>query len=253
MNEGTVGVETAEGDAGPEPPQDPEQKIVVIDTETTGLSKGKDEVLQVAIIDSEGGVLLHELIKPEKRKSWPKAEEIHGVSPAMVKDAKPLVDYADRIVEIVNEADIVIGYNVEFDLEMLFSGGVPLDLPNIKAFDVMKEFAEVYGDFDERRCDYRYKTLKVCANYYKYKFDAHDALADARATLYCYGQMEDRLRKKREQREQQQIRERADADALIAKTNAENRSSGIVAIMVAVLVLACAIWSCVSCSAVLGG
>ena len=54
---------------------------IVIDTETTGFYPWWDELLQVAIIDGENRVLFDRLIKPSRRKKWPYAQRVHGISP----------------------------------------------------------------------------------------------------------------------------------------------------------------------------
>ncbi len=54
--------------------------------------KPYDEILSVSIIDQDGNVLLNTLCKPQKRKSWASAQEIHGISPAMVKNQPTFED-----------------------------------------------------------------------------------------------------------------------------------------------------------------
>ena len=51
------------------------------DTETAGFYSGWDELLQVSVIDGEGYVLFDRLIKPSRRKKWPYAQRVHGISP----------------------------------------------------------------------------------------------------------------------------------------------------------------------------
>lgn len=53
----------------------------------------------------------------------------------------------------------------------------------------MKEFAPVAGKWDERHGDWRWVKLGQCAGHYGYRFDAHGALEDTRATLYCFNAM----------------------------------------------------------------
>lgn len=56
-----------------------------------------------------------------------------------------------------------------------------------KIYDVMLEFSYIVGDYDEKHGNYEWKPLTYCAKYYGYtNYKAHDALEDARATLYCY-------------------------------------------------------------------
>lgn len=47
-------------------------------------------------------------------------------------------------------------------------------------------FAEIYGEWNERRGSYKWQSLTKCATYYGYEFKAHDSLEDVKATLYCY-------------------------------------------------------------------
>lgn len=63
---------------------------VFIDTETTGLSPGYDEVLQIGIVDDAGRVLLDTLICPTRLTDWPDPQEIHGITPVDVVDAPTL-------------------------------------------------------------------------------------------------------------------------------------------------------------------
>lgn len=66
-----------------------------------------------------------------------------------------------------------------------------IKLPDCVYFDVMKEFAPIYGEWSEYHGDYKYKSLSVCAGYYGYEWEgkAHDSLEDCKATLYCYKKM----------------------------------------------------------------
>lgn len=68
----------------------PDEAVVCLDTETTGVSVRADEVLQVALIGGDGSVLLNELVKPERHASWHQAERVHGITPQDVEDAPPL-------------------------------------------------------------------------------------------------------------------------------------------------------------------
>lgn len=155
-------------------------RTVAIDTETTGLDPDKDEVLQVAVIDGDGDVLINTLVKPVHRRSWAKAEAIHGISPEDVKDAPTLEEIAPLIKEAV-DTKMVVGYNLPYDLDMLRAGGV--DIESGIGFDVMREFARMRGSE-------RWVKLTDAARYYGHSLDgAHDALADATAALRVYYSM----------------------------------------------------------------
>jgi DNA polymerase III epsilon subunit-like protein len=164
------------------------ERVVVLDTETTGLNPKKDEVLSLAIVDGDGNELFHHLIKPLHRRRWSDASEVNGIEWNDVKDEMELEYYADEIRGILNGADVVVGYNLVFDLEMLSASGLSeLSLPSgIKTFDVMLEYSRIHGVYSERKGENLWAKLEKCAKHYGYQFQPHNALEDAKATAYCY-------------------------------------------------------------------
>ena len=161
------------------------KKIIVLDTETTGINAASDEILSLTIIDLEGNVLFNELINPVKRQRWPKAEEVNGISPSMVKGKKHLTDYEDTICGIWNSAELVVGYNVSFDTKFLYASGLPLK--QLPEFDVMKEFAPIHGVWNNYHQDYQWAKLYQCAEHYGITdFEAHTSLGDTEATRKCF-------------------------------------------------------------------
>lgn len=165
----------------------PLDKVVVFDTETTGTDPYyDDEVLSIAICDAMGETLFSSYIRPTRKKSWPEAQAVNGISPEMVKDAPTIGEAAPRIRECLLGNKLVVGYNVSFDLRFLTESGVLEDWPPA-LFDVMREYAKCHGT---KRSDYnggyRYSKLVDCARSFGYSFDAHDAMEDARATAYCF-------------------------------------------------------------------
>jgi DNA polymerase III epsilon subunit-like protein len=161
------------------------KRIIVIDTETTGIDVGKDEILSLTIVDLEGNILFDELVCPVRRQRWPKAEEVNGISPSMVKGKKHLTDHEDVICGIWNNAELVVGYNVSFDTKFLYESGLPLK--QLPEFDVMKEFAPIHGVWNNYHQDYQWAKLSQCAEHYGIAgFDAHTSLGDTEATRRCF-------------------------------------------------------------------
>jgi DNA polymerase III epsilon subunit-like protein len=163
----------------------PKDRVMAIDTETTGLDPKKDEILSLSIVDGNGSVVFDSLIKPDHRKRWPNATEINGITWKDVKDKPILLDYKDELSKLASKCELVVGYNIKFDLAMLYEGGIS-DFPSIKNFDVMEEYAPVRGSWDEYHQDYRWCKLSVCARHYHVKFDPHKSSEDARATVECF-------------------------------------------------------------------
>lgn len=168
------------------------RKIICLDQETTGLDLTRDEIVQLSIIDGNGKVLFNEYFKPLHRRSWRDAEAVHGISPEMVKDKLPITYHLGEITRIIEESSLIVGYNFNgFDVEILRRAGI---IPNAKyVVDVMQNFSPIYGDWNPKYKNFTYKKLEVCAKYYKYPpYKAHDSLQDAKATLYCFYEMEKR-------------------------------------------------------------
>ena len=162
----------------------PSDNIVVLDTETTGLTPGKDEVLSIAIVDIDGNKLFYSLIRPLNRKRWPNATEIHGITWSDVKDKPTIYDVGNEVAEVLENASLIVGYNVDFDIEMLEKNGLPS--VRTETYDLMEEYAKAYGRWSDRKDGYLWCKLEQCARRYGYQFEAHDALEDAKATAHCF-------------------------------------------------------------------
>ena len=167
-------------------------KIICLDVETTGLDSEKDEILQLSIIDGNGVVLFNEYIKPKQHTEWPEAEQIHGISLEMVQHNPIIDEYVPRLNKILSEAELIVGYNCKyFDLHFLLNAGIRWDFEK-DIFDVMLEFAPIYGEWDYRHYEFKWQNLATCAAFYDYESNGgsyHDSLEDVKATLHCYLQM----------------------------------------------------------------
>ena len=166
------------------------KKVIVLDAETTGLDAKTDEILQLSILSEDGEVLFNNYFRPTKHTSWPDSEKIHHISYDMVKDGAAISYYKDEIQQILDSADTIVGYNHSFDMSFLEAAGIYSD-PK-KNYDLMLEFSQLKGDWDKTRNSYKWYKLKECADYFGYDWGtdvSHDALSDAKATLYCYKKM----------------------------------------------------------------
>ena len=128
------------------------------------------------------------LVRPTRRKSWPDAERIHGISPRDVRRAPTIDRLAPKIREILGGDRLLVAYNMKFDMGFLRAAGIfDRDWIPDQTFDVMLEYSRVRGASawsDSGR--YRYSKLADCARFYGYSFSAHDSLEDARATAWCF-------------------------------------------------------------------
>lgn len=169
---------------------------VVIDLETTGFNgpldrtldgKRIDEVLSVSIIDQDGNVLLNSLCKPQVRKTWAKAQEVHGISPAMVKNKPTFEELFPIVKEILYKAKIVIAYNTVF--EMRFLWGFDLEYGKPDGTQLIRNV--VWGPdpmlmYSAYKGTEKWQKLSSAAKHFRFEYNAHDSLEDVKATLHCY-------------------------------------------------------------------
>jgi DNA polymerase-3 subunit epsilon len=166
-------------------------KTVFLDTETTGLrgryAGGTDEIVELAILDNRGRPLVNQLVRPTRRRTWPEAQRIHGISPAMVAQAPTLEVLLPTVADAVRDCLVVI-YNAAFDLqffpEALFVAS--------RVECAMLRYAEWKGDWNHHYGNPRWHKLHVAAR--TTGFDAeiewHRALGDTIACRHVWRHLE---------------------------------------------------------------
>ena len=173
--------------------------IISIDLETTGIRVPSpsvnycDEILQLAIVDHSYSVVLNEYYRPEFISNWPEAEQINGITPSFVK-AKPF--FSDRyqaIQKLLDQFDLYIFYNANFDLAFLMHQGIQLE--DRSYFCIMQAYSRLRAKRSPISGNYRMYSLEHCARYFgiPYQGRAHDASVDAITTLMCFDKMNEQL------------------------------------------------------------
>lgn len=111
-----------------------EPRIVVFDVETTGTDKQRDQIIELCV---QFGLDDH-----AESRTWrmrpsvimnPGAQAVHGISMDDLANCPPFSDLADELRALFVEAEILVGYNLRFDIDMLQAeylrlGHPPLDL-----------------------------------------------------------------------------------------------------------------------------
>ncbi len=158
-----------------------DRDIVFFDIESTGLNVMKDRIVQIALIkykkDGSDPIEKEMLINP----GMPISEEsmaIHGITPDKVANKPTFIQVAHEINDFIGDADLS-GYNSDrFDIPMLMEemarAGIDFDVDHRRTIDVQKIFYKMEP-----------RTLVAALKHYcgKTLDDAHDALADVRATV----------------------------------------------------------------------
>ena len=150
--------------------------FVAIDFETS--NEKRNSPCSIGIVVVKNGKIIekvHHLIKPKEMRFMPINIGIHGIRPHMVKDKLEFDKVWEKIKHYFNN-NLVIAHNASFDMSVLRS---TLKLYNIKmpSFEyicTMKLSKNFYSSIDNVR-------LNTVNNFLGYKFQHHDALADAMA------------------------------------------------------------------------
>lgn len=152
---------------------------IVLDTETTGLDKEKDRVVEIGVVSfRDGSTLMERRLNPGM--SIPsEVTAIHGIGDDDVADCPGFEAVAPRLKEVIESADAVIGYHVFFDYDMLAAEFARVQMgvkwpPLVCA----KRVWDVYEPREERHLRNAYQRFVD-----RKGFDnAHSAIADVRAT-----------------------------------------------------------------------
>jgi len=96
-------------------------RIVIFDCETTGIDPANDQIIELCIqrgLEETAGRVVTWRIRPQV-EIQPGAQAVHGIAMSDLEGCPRFGDLAGVIAQIFAEADIIVGYNVAFDLEML--------------------------------------------------------------------------------------------------------------------------------------
>ena len=117
----------------PVAPVAPIERVVVFDVETTGTDRRADQVIELCVqlgLEGERGVRTWRF-KPAVAIS-PGAQAVHGISMADLEGCPAFGDCAEEIRAVFAEADVVVGYNLAFDIDMLSAEYERLKLPPVE-------------------------------------------------------------------------------------------------------------------------
>lgn len=154
-----------------------ENGCVIIDLETTGLPGPTVDIIEVAIIDPHGEVLMDTLVKP-RGPIPPDASAVNGITDADVADAPEFLDIYPKLLRHL-AGQPVVAYNFTFERDILdiVTGRFGLKL-------MVKEWACAMRDYMAYSGSGRYNKLtNVCEREGIAVVNAHRALGDCVMTL----------------------------------------------------------------------
>lgn len=159
---------------------------VVLDIETTGLKKERDEIIQVSAVkfkqDQELDYL-DTLIKPVHKQISPFIENLTGISNSDVDNAPEITEIIPKLYDFIGDQPL-IGHNVMFDLSFLKDNG--LNLPQLEFVDTL-DIAQA-AQSQLKLPNTKLKTLK---NYFGIDNRSHNSLNDVKTTAVVYQKLRD--------------------------------------------------------------
>lgn len=170
-------------------------RIVVFDTETTGLEFGKDRVIELGAVALEGGVEsggFNCLIRlPAGEAVSPFITQLTGITDAQLAaegvECQRAAEAFCRLLEGA-ERPLLVAYNAQFDLNFLYYLLRPFGLVEVLRTPRFLDALTVYRD----RRDYPHKLCDAIAAYGlgDKVVNSHRAVDDARATVALMEAME---------------------------------------------------------------
>jgi len=179
-------------------------KIFVFDTETTWFINKKESsleaqphIVQFAWIlwEIKDGKFIEEkkvniLINPKSPIPYA-ASQVHHIYDIDVKNAPFIEDLIEEIISYINDPDIIIWHNIEYDIDMIKLELKRLNLEykfNPKQIICTMKTTVDYCELEWNWNRFKYPKLwelhkKV---FWEYFIWAHDALVDVEATLRCF-------------------------------------------------------------------
>jgi len=144
------------------------RKPLYLDAETTG-TESFDEVVEIAVVDWDGSVMIDTLVKP-KRPISAGAARVHGITDAQVAFAPPWSEVWPQLQQLMQGREIGI-YNAAFDIRLMRQScglnGLPWLEPFSSHFCIMELFAQYYGEINPQYGSYRWKSLDFAGKFFK--------------------------------------------------------------------------------------
>lgn len=154
--------------------------VVFLDTETTGLGGGA-EVVDLAVVDGSGRIVLETLVRPMAAIPI-EATAIHGIGDADVAAAPTWPEVHDALCRLLAERTVVV-YNAAFDRRLVGQCGARhgLALPEVRWECAMLAYAGYRAEAGGRGRLLRWHKLEQAVLAFGAEPGGHRAAADALA------------------------------------------------------------------------
>lgn len=171
------------------------RSFVVFDIETTGLDTSYDDILEIGALKIADGKIIdtfETLIKPDCFINE-FITDLTGITNKMVEDAPKIDKVLPKFIDFIGN-NILIGHNVNFDINFIYDKAIELNLDPISNdfIDTLRLSRKLLPNLDHHR-------LSDLADYYNINKDgSHRALKDVEITLELYNHLNNEINKQYE-------------------------------------------------------
>lgn len=182
------------------------QKYLFFDTETTGIPKDYKapctntdnwpRLIQLGwlLTDAEGRILSegNHIVRPDGFEIPKAASDVHGITTEFaLENGKPLLDVIFVFGADLNQAECVIGHNLDYDLHIVgaeyvrlgYDSRIMFARPTLCTMQATIQYCNIPGRFGPKWP----KLMELYTKLFGQEFDgAHDAMADIIATKECF-------------------------------------------------------------------
>lgn len=182
------------------------QKYLFFDTETTGIPKDYKapctntdnwpRLIQLGwlLTDAAGRILSegNHIVRPDGFEIPKAASDVHGITTEFaLENGKPLLDVIFAFGADLNQADCVVGHNLDYDLHIVgaeyvrlgYDSRIMFARPTLCTMQATIQFCNIPGRFGPKWP----KLMELYSKLFGQGFDgAHDAMADIVATKNCF-------------------------------------------------------------------
>ena len=182
------------------------QKYLFFDTETTGIPKDYKapctntdnwpRLIQLGwlLTDAEGRILSegNHIVRPDGFEIPKAASDLHGITTEFaLENGKPLLDVIFAFGADLNQAECVIGHNLDYDLHIVgaeyvrlgYDSRIMFARPTLCTMQATIQYCNIPGRFGPKWP----KLMELYTKLFGQEFDgAHDAMADIVATKECF-------------------------------------------------------------------
>ena len=168
----------------------------VLDTELTGLSARKEEIVSIGAVRVRGlAILPGESFSALVRPSIPLPKTstlIHRITPEAISEAPPLADVLPGLIEFC-KGTLIVGHHVGLDMSFLNRAckknhGRPLANPCLDTMRMAMLWREkrTPSHYEQYNLNISYVLTDLAREFDLPRFTAHEALGDALQTAYLF-------------------------------------------------------------------